>query len=46
LAPSGMIVLTMVSLFLLTIIVKNMKFRLNNIVMMGNKQTNQSQLSP
>jgi len=46
LAPSGMIVLTMVSLFLLTIIVKNMKFRLNNIVIMGNKQTNQSQLSP
>jgi len=32
LAPSGMIVLIMVSMFLLTIIIKNMKFTLNKIV--------------
>jgi len=33
LVPSGMITLTMVSLFLVTVIAKNLKFPLNNIVM-------------
>lgn len=32
LAPSGTIVLTLVSMFLITVIAKNMKIRLNNIV--------------
>jgi zinc transport system permease protein len=32
LVPSGMITLTMVSLFLVTVIAKNLKFPLNNIV--------------
>jgi zinc transport system permease protein len=31
-APSGMIVLTMVSMFLITVIAKNMKIRFNKIV--------------
>jgi zinc transport system permease protein len=31
--PSGMITLTMVSLFLVTVIAKNLKFPMNNIVM-------------